>query len=293
MTALYAHRAIDISIELGEGEFGEKKGKTTTISGSRVSAVLQAIASDAQQQAQIRVSGLSLDLTNKLTGEGPAGVNTRRDRVLVAVGDVGGVMSTAFTGAIRYSYGDFQSAPDVGLNIIAFGAGIEALRPVNATSYRGSVDVATIMENLAAQMGPQPGGLAFDNSGDVHVMLSNPYLKGTALNQVKSAARAADINYTVEKGKLVIWPKNGHRREDPVKISAETGMIGYPAFGGFGIIVNSLYQPTVAIGSRIEVKSTITVACGVWTVYSATHVLQSEMPGGKWLSQLMCKRNQL
>jgi hypothetical protein len=124
-------------------------------------------------------------------------------------------------------------------------------------------------------------------------MLSNPYFHGTAWEQAKACAKAANISFSVEMGKLVIWPRNSFRKEaGPVKVSPETGMIGYPAFGGNGIVVATLFNPDVRLGGQIDVTSDLTPACGIWNIYGIVHSLESETPEGQWFTQLSCSRVQ-
>ncbi|WP_230679038.1 hypothetical protein, partial [Streptococcus pneumoniae] len=86
-------------------------------------------------------------------------------------------------------------------NIIALSAGLAAVKPIEPSSYEGDADVAGIMGDLAKKM-----GFVLENNG-VSVTLNNPYFAGTALEQVKSCAHAANIYYTADRGKLAIWPK--------------------------------------------------------------------------------------
>lgn len=284
----YARRAIDITINRGKDASGKPAGPDLNLSGMRAHALIQQLGGGQQGVMQLQVFGLPLSTINDLTRYGMIRNQIGENSILLAAGDVGGAMSTAYTGVIQESVGDFRAMPDVPMNILAFSALTDAIRAVPGAGYSGAVDVATIMADLAKQMSPQPQGLAFENHG-VSVMLSSPHLKGTLLDQVKSMARAANINFSIENGTLAIWPKGGHRRGDPILVSPETGMVGYPSFGGGqGLVVTTLYMPTVHLGSRIEVKSSITPACGIWAVYSVTHELQSETPNGRWFTQLMC-----
>jgi hypothetical protein len=121
-------------------------------------------------------------------------------------------------------------------------------------------------------------------------MLSNPYFPGTRLEQVRACAQSANIYYTVERGKLAIWPKKGFRAGDTIKIGPQTGMVGYPQFSGNGIVLTTLFNPDIALGGRVEVTSDLTVARGVWNVFKVVHALESETPGGQWFTQVSCFR---
>jgi hypothetical protein len=166
---------------------------------------------------------------------------------------------------------------------MALGAQIAAVKPVGASSYRGPTDAALVMSDLAKTI-----GLAFENNG-VSVILSNPYFSGTAWEQVKECGQAAGINYSIDKGALAIWPKSSIRKlSGPVKISPETGMVGYPTFSSIGINVVSIFNPDVTVGCAIEISSEIVPARGLWSVYAVSHHLESETPNGQWFTTISC-----
>lgn len=280
----FVKRRIDITISLGEGEFGETKGPDVTLTGYRVSAAVVAYNGDAQSQLQLRMFGLSQDMMNQLTVIGPIMTERRNNRILVAAGDEGEALTVLYEGTISQAWADYGGAPEVVFNVVALSAAIHAVKPVNARSYRGSTDVAVIASDLASAM-----GLAFENSG-VTVQLSNPYFSGTALEQLRSCARAAAISYTIDRGVLAIWPRSGAREGDAVLIAPEKNLIGYPTFTGGGIAYTILYTPELSLGGLVHVISTIEAAHGEWVVVSIVHALEAEMPGGAWQSQILCQR---
>lgn len=278
----YAKRKIDVTINLGEGQLGDDSGKDVTLSGLRVSADVIYYGGAVQAEAQVRIFGLPLDMINQLTRIGPIGNQVRQNTIRIAAGEEGGAMSTVYMGSIFQAYGDFQKAPEVVLNVLALGSALDAIKPVPPSSYKGSVNVANVMADLAKLM-----GLTFENN-DVSVMLSNPYFPGTAWQQAMDCAQAAGISFSVDLGKLSIWPRNGYRKgSGPIKISPETGLVGYPAFSSRGIVVRSLFNQDVILGGQIEVASDLTAACGLWNVFNIVHTLESETPNGQWFTQVV------
>lgn len=71
------------------------------------------------------------------------------------------------------AWGDYNSMPDVFLEVQAQTAYANQLQPVAPTSFKGATDVATLMGQLAANM-----GYSFENNG-VQKTISNPYLSNT------------------------------------------------------------------------------------------------------------------
>ncbi|RIJ02213.1 hypothetical protein DXK93_18745 [Achromobacter sp. K91] len=280
----FVKRRIDVTISLGEGKFGDTKGPDVTLSGYRVSVAVVAYNGDAQSQLQLRIFGLSQEMMNKLTVIGPIMTERRNNRILVAAGDEGQALSVVYEGTISQAWADYNSAPEVVFNVVALAAALHAVKPVNARSYRGSTNVAVIASDIAGAM-----ELAFENNG-VSAKLSNPYFCGTALEQLRACARAAGISYTIDRGVLAIWPRNEARQGDAVEISPQKNLIGYPTFTGGGIAFSILYTPELKLGGLVQVISTIEAAHGEWIVVSIVHTLEAEVPGGAWLSQILCQR---
>ncbi|MEX3614385.1 MAG: hypothetical protein VB141_11680 [Burkholderia gladioli] len=279
----FAKRRIDATITLGEGQFGEDKGKDVTLTGLRMRASVVTYTGEAQGALQLRVFGLPLDMINRLTRVSVIQNQLRPNSILLAAG-TDESMSTVYMGQIYTAFGELQSQPEAALNMVAQAGAIDAVKPVGALSYVGAADAVDIMADLAKSM-----GYSFESNG-VSVKLSNPYFPGTALDQVKSCARAANIYYTIERGVLAIWPKTQYRTADPIEISAATGMVGYPAFSADGLILRTEFNPNVQLGGRVSVKSELTVANGIWVILSIAHELESETPDGKWLTEIKCGR---
>jgi baseplate hub protein gp41 len=279
----FVRRKIDVTITLGEGKFGDTAGNAITLTGLRVIAHINAMGGDAQGQLQLTVFGLPLDMINQLTSIGPVATQVRRQNtVQVAAGDDGAAMTTVYEGVIDSAYGDFQNAPDVALHLTAMSALGAAIVPVNATSWKGSISVDSMMSTFAATI-----GFAYENNG-VDAVLTNAYFPGTALSQIRACAQAANIRYSTDNGILAIWPKTGQRDGDIPVLSAAGDMVGYPIFSSSGVTVNSLFIPNIKQGGQVTIDSEIQVACGTWRIASLAHALESERPGGAWFTQLNC-----
>jgi hypothetical protein len=273
-------KAIELTITLGTGTFGEDVGDTVTLSGFRITADVSQAGGDSMGMCQVRVYGLRADVMNKLTTIGPVNVAIKaKNSILIAAGDAGGAMNTVFSGTIFDAWADYNNAPDVPFNIIAYAGLDAAVKPVNATSYKGSVDVATIMQEIATG----DMGLTFENNG-VSVQLVNPYFSGSSLNKIRAIASAAGVNWVIDRGALSIWTEDTARRGNTPIVSPDTGMVGYPSLSSKGMTVKMLFNPNIAIGRDIQVQSAIPMACGTWRVFSAAHNLSSATPDGPWFT---------
>lgn len=279
----FVKRRIEAVITLGKGDFGETKGDTVKLAGLRMAARMNSFGKDSMGQIQMRIFGLPLHMINKLTTIGPIATQIRgQNRLMVSAGDEGGAMATIFDGTIDQAWGEFQGAPDVVFNVTGFAGLKDALKPIPPSTFKGSADVASIMQGLAQTM-----GLIFENNG-VALQLSNPYFGGTALEQVRSCARAAGIYYAIERGILAIWPRRGARAGEVPVLSPQTGLIGYPTFTGSGLGLNSAFTPNAKQGGKIRVESQLTPANGEWVIFSVHHDLECLTPNGAWFTQIEC-----
>jgi hypothetical protein len=279
----FAEKQIQLTIQLGTGQFGNTGANTVTLSGLRIKAEIQQFGGDAMPQVQLLVYGLPPSMINQLTTIGP--INSAvmyQNSVLIAAGDSGAALTTVYSGGIWQAWGDYNQAPDVALNISAVGGLAASLKPVGATSYPGSADVGAIMQSLASL-----AGLSFMNHG-VSVQLSNPYFPGTAIAQIRECAQAANIYFTIENGALEIWPKGGARTipTTPI-ISVQTGMVGYPTFSSNGLMVTTMFNPSLKIGGQFQVKSSIAPANGTYVATQISHSLESITPEGQWFTHIL------
>lgn len=276
---IYA-KSLELTITLGTGTFGEDVGDTVTLSGFRMTADAIYAGGDSMGRCQLRVYGIRDDVMNKLTTIGP--VNTAikaKNSILLAAGDAQVGMTAIFTGTILDAWADYNGAPDVAFNIIAFAGLAAAVKPVAATSYKGAVDVATILQEIATN----EMGLAFENNG-VDAKLSSPYLSGTALTKVRAVCNAAGVQWAIDRDKLVVWTEKTARQGDAPIISPDTGMVGYPSLSSKGMTVKMLFNPNIQIGADIQVQSSVPMACGKWRVYNVAHNLSCQLQDGAWFT---------
>jgi hypothetical protein len=280
----FVKRALDFKFQLGKGTFGESGFDTVMApSGLWAHVQIQKNGTPSMNRANIKIFGLSKSIMNRLSSIGVLPNATRFNIVTVMAGNVGGAMATVFAGNMLAASPDFSVPTEASLNIEAFTGSVANMKPVAATSFNGSVDVATIMETLAKQM-----GYTFENNG-VSVQLSNPYLPGTARSQALSAAEAAGI-YVVfddDNGIMAILPKDGVRGGGVPVISPETGMVGYPSYINPAVIgLRTEYNPNIRFMGPVTVKNSVNEnANGNWRVTNLFHDLSTQ-PDGPWFTEM-------
>ena len=276
----FVKKSLRVTITLANGNFASAQGKNTLVlEGYRVLASVQHAGGMAATQASINIYGLLMADMNQLSvlAWQVLSIQQRNMVTIEASLDDGGY-TTVFFGNINTAYGDYTASPEAFLSIQAMAGFFSQIAPAAPVSYQGTVDVAVIMARLANDM-----GLAFENTG-VSVQISNPYLSGSAVQQARSIATAANINMNIDNGTLAIWPMGGARVGTMPVLNKDTGLIGYPTFDIKGITLRCLFNQSIRFGALVKVESPVTRANGVWKVYSINHDLSSELQGGPWFS---------
>lgn len=222
---------------------------------------------------------MTLSQMNDLSTLGMQIQTVPKNLITVTAGDSGAPLSTVFVGDIYNAYADFQGSPEVVFHIEAHTLVANANISAAPTSIQGSADVAGLMSGFASQM-----GCTFENNG-INTKLSNPYFAGSLREQALACVTHAGISWNGgDNGVVAIWPKNGARNGGIPLVSPETGMVGYPSYIAQGLLLKSLFNPAITFGGKIQVKSSLTPACGTWAVVSLTYELDSLFPNGKWFS---------
>lgn len=272
----FSRKQLRADISLASGSFSQG-GNTVKLEGFRMSASLEHAGGYSDGVMDLTIYGLSSSIMNQLSTLGMQ-INLVPKNPITLLAGENGNLTTAFQGYIISAYADFNASPDVAFHISAHTLGAFAAAPAEPTSFKGSVDVATVMSGFASKM-----GMRFENSG-VSSRLSNPYFSGSLRNQAQACVKAAGINWNSgEGGLLAIWPRSGTRGGQIPLIAPppDGSMIGYPTYTAYGIMLRNLYLPTVGLGQKVKVQSSV-LETGEWQVYMLAHEIECEMPNGKW-----------
>lgn len=287
MATSFTKRRITLSIRLANDtktnqpvKFSESGTDTVTVEDARMSVRIQNSGAPAGSMATVDVYGLSESLMNQLSTLGMVFNMVPKNTLTVQAGDDQNGMSTVFVGTIMIGYADYNQAPDVPFHIEANSILADAVAPAVVSSFTGQAAVADIMAGFARLM-----GLTFENNG-VDTKLSNPYFSGNIRTQMRACADHANINAEVINGSiLAIWPKGGNRSGGSVPVvSAQTGMILYPAYTQQGIMIRTLFDPKITFGGLIQVESRVKAVndVGRWAVNMLNLALDADVPKGKW-----------
>lgn len=202
------------------------------------------------------------------------------DQVKVSVGNVGEKIKQIFLGTIFQSYIDYNSMPEVNFVVSARDGYLHQILPSAASSFDGETDVSEAIQSIAVKM-----GYAFENLG-VDRKISNQYLSGTAMDQLKKIVDAANIVCQVDERKVTIWPPNKAKDQNVIEVNPDNGLIGYPTFIPSALQIRTEFNPELKNSKIVRLKSSVKKACGDWQIVNVNHELSTVTPGGAWFSSV-------
>jgi hypothetical protein len=280
---------VTLILENTNAHFPNTNSNTLVLTDLRMIAFIEGVARLATT-AEIRLYGLLPADMNALTVVffNPGG-GVLNQIVIVEANDGTGWFQV-FSGTMIEAQPDYRGAPDVFFHIQARIGYFAQINPVPPASYTGATDVAGICASLAKQM-----GFAFENNG-VKVKVSNPYLSGTAFDQLTTICAAANVDFYFipnatpgAPGTLAITPGGGVRPNVPVVVLQQgSGLVGYPVLERFGLTVECLWNSGITGGGPVKVESDLPPANGLWSPFMLRHALSCNLPDGPWFSQLSC-----
>lgn len=280
----FTKKRIELTFQLGQGNFGLSGFNTVTVKGLRVSCKIVKTGAAAFNTCEMRVFGLSPTIYNSLTSIYQVTQNVvMKNIVTVNAGDApeGATLPQVFSGQITICQIDLNNQPEAVLTVIAQQGLLQSLAPVAPSSYPTGCNVATALSGLANTM-----GVTFQNYG-VTTVLPKSYFPGTARQQALAIIRSAGINWNnMDGGVLAIWPKGGNIGGAIPVLSPTTGMVGYPSYSNIGVGAKCEFNPNIVYGGQVKIESSISQTQGVWNVYGLSHTLESEFPGGAWFTEI-------
>ena len=273
-------------ITLGTGKFGSSNNDTITLQGFRATADIDKAGGMMMGTLRAKIYGVKQqDMNSVTTLQWKPGTLIPNTVEVYAID--GPAETLVFAGNIVNAWADYQSMPDVFLHIQAQSAFFNALKAIPPRSFKGGVDVASVMAQIARDL-----GYTFENNG-VTTRLVDVYLPNTGMEQAKDLARAAGCDLYLDDKILAITPPNVPRRVIIPLISPASGLVGYPTFDGVGVNFQTLFNPAITFGGSIKLETDVQQAAGEWVVTSVGHRLESEKPGGAWFSNVRGNQNGL
>lgn len=274
--------------------FPESGTNTLKIANTRASVSIQTVPL-VPTRASVKIFGMLPADMQALT---VIFFNARQKIVfnsLVIEQNSGAGWTQVFSGMITDAQPRYRAMPNAFFEMQAMTGYQHQIAPVPALSYRGTVPVAVIAQQLATNM-----GYSLDNTGGVTASVTNCNLPGTNMDQLNRLCQMSRTQYVIivnntnngqQSGTLYIYPNGKYAPSIPmVQLSPTSGLDGYPELEKFGLVITSLFNPTIAAGGRIQVTDSVDVpnANGIWSPFMVDHTLESNLPGGMWHSVSQC-----
>ena len=265
--------------------FSDKTSDTIDLSGFRCRAHIESSAVDlALGRLTLQIFGMKMADMVKLSTDGYRPFEHGLASIALSAGNKEKGMYQIYKGTVMSGHIDINM-PEASIILMATPSWEASLTNNPPNSYKGEVDVASLMESLAKQMNH-----AFINNG-VTKKVRNPYYTGSIKDQLKTIAESTQTICVIENDTVTIW-NNGSARDDiTIELSPETGLIGYPTFDHSFIILKSIFNPNFILGSRINVVSDFEKANGITHAFQVIHEISTLEDNAPWFTTIFGQKD--
>ena len=225
----------------------EIDGQLRWYDGLRVKATGTKFASEVQAEANITISGLSVDSRNLLLTEtSPFNYYRTPRRVYLDAGREGGSVFRIFEGDIVSS--EPGQAPDLDVTVRAQTAHAYA-QQVISSAYGAMVPLSQIAADVAASMGLT---LRFEAT---EKQISRFSYMGNRRDQVRALAQTGGVSCFIDGTTLVVKDSAETRRGQLRILNVNSGMVGLPKPTAIGCDVTFTIEGEALIGGGLRVQS--------------------------------------
>lgn len=272
MSQSFTKKSLEVEIILAAGDFGG--GNTKTIRGLPCEIKIEKPGLPEKNKVKISIYGLPYDDLANLTTLSFRSLEAQRNLISVRAGDEDGTLSVVFQGEISSAYADFNSAPNVSLEVEGITGYYPQRQVASPTSVNGEAMASALIAGWAGEI-----GYSFTNNG-VSGSVRNAVFNGSPLDKIQAVASHVGAELIIDDNNIVLLPAGGTKSGTVPLISAETGMLGYPTFNDDGILAKCIYRPDIELGGLVKIESIVPKATGTWKVTKLSHSLSAYVPGG-------------
>lgn len=273
--ASYSAKEIEITVVLGKGTFGGN-GNTKIIKGLAVQCDVEKVMLPDKNKAKVQVYGMNLDDMEQMTTLAFKPLETQKNHIQIKAGDKDGELSLVFKGEIASAYANFNGVPDIVFEIEALAGYFPSLKAIPVTSAAGEASIEELLAKLSKE-----AGYGFVNKG-VSGSVLNPYLAGSPFEQIKRLAIDNGFDVLFDDEEIIAVPFEKARSGNTVKLSKDTGLIGYPTFSSEGITLTCHFEKELQIGGLVEVDSVVPKASGLWKISKLSHKISANFSGSNY-----------
>lgn len=232
----------------------------------------------------VQVFGVPLDTMNQIARlwlEALTPQNT--DTLAIDVWDGEGFVPF-FSGVITWSAVNAAGMPQVFLDIEA-NAAMEGMN-TTASPYANAGPV-TLKDTLLAIAGTAKLSVDYDASAP-EIQLVQQRVTGTPIEQITQIMNQfPNLTWFINLQRLTVRAALAPLAATPIRVAADTGMIGYPVYSTSGIQVSTLFDPRIRPGLGLDIETEFDfVNRTTWVASVLAHSLDVNYPGGQWMTQI-------
>ena len=105
--------------------------------------------------------------------------------------------------------------------------------------------------------------------------LDNPVLQGGSTDQIYNLGKKLGIQTKIDNGTLIVAKRNSALNKTVLKLSSQSGLLGYPYIDEKGISFTARYNPNFTFGGVVDISSIVPKATGIWKIYSLEFLLEN------------------
>jgi hypothetical protein len=249
----------EVTVTGSEKSTTESLTEGLDLSQFRTTFDINAAETETPNTAIIKVYNVSPDTARALTGG--SWQNSEFSRVVLQAG-YGDKLGTIFDGQIKQCFIGRESPVDTfALIHAADGDDFYNFSVIAQTLKAGATnqDLYNALQRSATQQGlitwqPLPAsGQLLPNTGGV--LPRGKVLWGMSRVALRMAADRAGMTWSIKNGKVVFAPFNSPGDGAIIDINSQTGMVNIPIQTNLGIIIKTLINPDIQVGSRVRLNN--------------------------------------
>lgn len=274
----FRFRHLYCQITLSQGSFTGGSGNSIIVQDLAMSVHVEKLGPPDFGKASVEIYGMTLEHMSQLTTLTMRPLYTRRNYLNVFASDENDAYSQIFAGSITNAAADLN-APNTKIKIDAEVGFWGRVTPQDRNVIQGEQPVAAFIEMQAKKC-----GMTFCNMG-VTSQLRNAIFTGSPVQQARKAASQVGAELIIDDNQMILLPNGASVKGTVPKLSAKTGLLGYPVMTQNGIECRAIFNPNLRFAGLVEIESMVPKCSGQWRIIKLAHDLATGMPDkGNWES---------
>ena len=276
MSESYSEKVMRITITI---DSGGGKAESLIFTDYAMSCRITKQGAPELPKASVSIYGLSEAQMSHLTLLSFDSLSLRRNVIEIAAGEKGKELAIVFQGEIMNAAPDMNAMPSPVMQLEAITAAYPKLIPLSPVAVKGSQTVNDLAKTFA-----QEAGLTYEGHG-VTGSVKDCVISGDPITKLEKLAEMAGVDMVVDDMQVNFIAPNAAKKEAVPLSMAEiinpwTGQIGYPSFDSMGVRVTCFFRPDLQVAGLMRIQSGMPRATGLWKIYSVSHELSVNQPGG-------------